>query len=53
MLDMAEGRRAQGQDRRADLRIGDDLNAKDVRKTWATVTPEGAEDQILALLIEN
>lgn len=30
VLDMAKGRRAQGQDRRAHLGIGDDLNAEDV-----------------------
>lgn len=53
VLDMAEGSRAQGKDRRADLRIGDDLDAEDVGKTRATIAAEGAENQVLALLIKD
>lgn len=53
VLDMAEGRRAQGQDRRADLRIGDDLDAEDVGKARAAVATEGAKYEVLALLIEH
>lgn len=53
MLDMAEGRRAQGQDRRAYLRIGDDLDPEDVGKARAAVAAEGAKYEVLALLIEH
>lgn len=53
VLDMAEGRRTQGQDRRADLRIGDDLDAEDVGKARAAVAAEGAKYEVLALLIEH
>lgn len=49
---MAESRRAQGQNWGADLRIGDHLYTKDISETRATITSEGAEDEILPLLIE-
>lgn len=53
MLDMAEGGRAQGQDGRADLGIGDDLDAKDVGQTRTAVVAKGTEDEILAFLVED
>lgn len=53
MLDMAEGGRSQGEDWGADLRVGDDLDTKDVGETRTTVVAEGTEDEILALLVEN
>ena len=50
---MAEGGRAQGEDRGADLGVGDDLDAEDIGETGATVISKGAEDEVLALLVEN
>lgn len=49
---MTEGRRAQSQNWGADLRIGDNLYAKDIGETWTTITSEGTEDEILPLLVE-
>ncbi len=53
MLDMAECRRSEGEDRRANLCIGDDLDAEDVCKPWAAIISKGAEDKILAFLVED
>lgn len=53
VLDMAESGRAKRQDGRAYLSIRDDLDAKDVGQAWAAVRPEGAENQVLALLVEE
>ena len=53
MLDMAEGGGTESQDRRADQRVGDDLDAEDIGETWAAVVTEGAKDEVLALLIED
>jgi len=53
VLDMAEGGRAQGQDRGAHLGVGDDLDAEDVREARAAVTAERAEDEVLPLLVED
>lgn len=50
---MAKGRAAQGQDRRTDLRIGDDLDAEDVGEARATVVAKGPEDEVLAFLVED
>ena len=50
---MAEGGAAQCQDRRANLSIGDDLNSEDIGKTWSAIVSEGAEDEVLALLVED
>lgn len=53
MLDMAERRGAEGEDWSADLGVGDDLDAEDVTEARAAVVAEGAEDEVLALLIEK
>ena len=53
MLNMAEGRRAKCEDRRADLGIGDDLYAKHIGEARPAVVSKGAEDEVLALLIED
>ena len=50
---MAESGRAQGQYRRPDLSIGDDLDAEDVCESRAAIRSEGTKDEILALLIED
>lgn len=52
MLDMAEGGASQGQDGRANLGVGDDLDSKDIGETWAAVVSKGAKDEVFALLIE-
>ncbi|KAK5632863.1 hypothetical protein RRF57_008577 [Xylaria bambusicola] len=49
---MAEGGAAEGQDGGADLRVRDDLDAEDVGKARAAVVAKGAEDEVLALLVE-
>jgi hypothetical protein len=53
VLDMAEGGGAEGEDGRAHLGIRYNLDAEDVGEARAAVIAEGAENQILALLIEN
>lgn len=53
MFDMAEGCRAECEDWRADLRIGDDLDAKDVGKAGAAVVAKSPKDEILAFLVED
>lgn len=53
VLDMAEGSASKGQYGRSNLRIGNDLDAKDVGEAGPTVIAKGAEDEVLALLIEN
>ena len=53
MLDMAKGRRAESEDRRADLGIGDDLYAKYIGKAGSAIVAKGTEDEVLALLIED
>ena len=53
MLDMAKGRRAESEDGRADLGIGDDLYAEHICKAGSTIVAKGAEDEVLALLIED
>lgn len=53
MLDMAERCASEGEDWRSNLSVGDDLDAKDVCEARPTVVPEGAEDKVLALLIED
>ena len=53
MLQVAERRRAEREDGRADLRIGDDLDAEDVGEAGPTVLPEGAEDKVFAFLVED
>lgn len=50
---MAECGGPEGQDWRADLGIANDLDAKDVGKTGTAVVAKGAEDEVLALLIED
>lgn len=52
MLHMAEGSRPERKDRRADLRVRDDLDAEDIGQSWAAVITKSAEDEVLALLIE-
>ena len=53
MLNMAKGRRAESEYRRADLGIGDDLYAKHIGKAGPAVISKGAKDEVLALLIED
>ena len=53
MFDMAEGRGAEREDRGADLRVGDHLDAEDVGEAGPAVVAEGAEDEIFALLVED
>lgn len=50
---MAESRTSERQDRRADLGVGDDLYTEDIGEAGAAVVPEGAEDEVLALLVED
>jgi len=50
---MAEGGGAEGEDGRAHLRIGYDLDAEDVGEAGAAVVAEGTEDEVLAFLVEN
>lgn len=50
---MAKGGAPEGQDGRAHLGVGDDLDAEDVGETGAAVVAEGAEDEVLALLVED
>jgi hypothetical protein len=53
VLDMAEGCGAQGEDGAPHLRVRNDLNAEDICKPWSTVATKGAEDEVLAFLIED
>lgn len=53
MLDMAKRRAPQRQDGRSDLGVGDDLDAEDVGESGTAVVAEGAEDEVLALLVED
>ncbi len=50
---MAKGGGTKGEDGRADLGIGDDLDAEDVGEAGAAVVAEGAKDEILAFLVED
>ena len=53
MFDVAEGGGAEREDRRADLRIRDDLDAEDVGEPGPAVVAEGAEDEVFAFLVED
>lgn len=53
VLDMAKGRAPERQDGRPHLGIGDDLDAEDVGKARPAVVAKGAEDEVLALLVED
>ena len=53
MLDVAERGRAQRQDGRAYLCVGDYLDAEDVGEAWTTIIAEGAKYEVLALLVED
>lgn len=50
---MTEGCGAESKDGRADLSIGDDLDAEDVGKAGAAVVAKGAKDEVLTFLIED
>lgn len=50
---MRESGAAEGEDGRADRRVGDDLNAEDIGEARAHVLAEGAQDEQLALLVEE
>lgn len=50
---MAEGCRTQGQDRRAHLRVRDNLDTEDIGQARAAVAAEGTEDEVLTLLVED
>lgn len=53
VLDMAERCTSERQDRGADLRVGNDLDAEDVCKPRTAVLSKCAEDEVLTLLIEE
>ena len=53
VFDVAEGRGAQGQDRGPHGGVGDDLDAEDVGEAGAAVLAVGAEDEVLAFLVED
>jgi len=50
---MAESGGAESEDGRPDLSIGDDLDAEDVCQSWSAIRTKGAEDKVLAFLIED
>lgn len=50
---MAERRGSQRQNGRADLGVGDDLDAEDIGEARAAVIAEGAEDEVFAFLVED
>lgn len=52
MFDMTEGRGAEGKDWGANLSVRDDLDAKDIGEAGPAIVTKGAEDEVLALLIE-
>lgn len=52
MFDVAESRRPKSEYRGANLGIGDDLDAEDVGEPWSAVVSKGAEDEVLAFLVE-
>ncbi len=52
VLDMTEGCRSKRKNRRADLRIGDDLDPENVGQAWSAVISESAKDEVLAFLVE-
>jgi hypothetical protein len=49
---MTECCATEGEDGRSYCWVGDDLDAEDVGETRATVGPEGAENEVFALLVE-
>lgn len=53
MFDMAEGRRAEGEDWRAYLGIRDDLNPEYICKSWSAVVAESAEYEVFAFLVKD
>ena len=53
MLHVREGGGSQGENRGPHGRVRDDLDAEDVGEAGAAVLAVGAEDQVLALLIED
>ena len=53
MFDMAESRGAERKNRRADLGVGDHLDAEDVCKARAAIVAKSAKDEVLTLLIED
>jgi hypothetical protein len=50
---MAKSGASEGEDGRSDLSVGNDLDTKDIGETRTTVVSEGAEDEVLSLLIED
>ena len=50
---MAKCRGSKRQDGRPNLGVGYDLDAEDVGEPRAAIVAEGAEDEILALLVED
>jgi len=50
---MAKSRRAQSQRRTSQLGIRDDLYPEDIGESGSTVAAKGAEDKILAFLVED
>lgn len=53
MFDVAEGRAAEREDGRADLRVRDDLDAEDVGQSGSAVVSKRAKYEVLALLVED
>jgi hypothetical protein len=50
---MAECGASEGEDRRADVGIRDDLDTEDVGEAGAAVGSEGAKDEVFAFLVED
>jgi hypothetical protein len=50
---MAEGGRAKGENGRAYLGVGDDLNSEHIGKSRAAIVAEGAKDEVLTFLVED
>ena len=53
MADVREGGGAEGEDGRANVDVGDYLDAEDVGEAGAAVGAVGAEDEVLAFLVED
>ena len=53
MFDVTKGRRTECKDGGAHLGVRYDLDPEDVGEPWPAVVSEGAEYQILALLVED
>lgn len=50
---MAERCRPQGEDGRAHLGVGNDLDPEDIGEAWTAVIAEGSKDEVFAFLVED